>query len=99
MLVVSLRRKAGDGLGELVVSNQTSLTLQLSRRIWRMQLGRCAPMVLEEKPSSSGKSDSDIPTSHMRHGDADAATKWNTFDYFNAVIYLYSTLTQLTGTR
>lgn len=66
MLVVSLRRKAGDGLGELEVLNQTSLTLQLSRRIWRMELGRCAPMVLEEKPlSSSGKSDSDIPASHM----------------------------------
>ena len=52
MQVVRLRRGPKDGLGELVVSNQASLNLPSSRRLWTRQLLQRAPMVLEEKPSS-----------------------------------------------
>lgn len=52
MQAVRLRRGPKDGLGELAVSNQTSSTLLSSRRIWTGRLFQCAPMVLEEKPSS-----------------------------------------------
>lgn len=57
MQVVRLRRGPKDGQGELVVSNQASLDLLLSRRLWTGRLLQCAPMVLEEKPLSlSGES-------------------------------------------
>ena len=50
--LVQLRRGPKDDLEELVVSNQASLNLPSSRRLWTRQLLQRAPMVLEEKPSS-----------------------------------------------